>query len=456
MPIPEYIREATTLVCILLRSYLCTANLLRKGITDHLLDIIITKIRITFKKALIDYGCAVGIIAAQCISEPMTQYVLDSKHRTGGGGGSKTNTIVRIKEILGAKSTEKLKNPSMTLVVLPKYESIKIKVQEIANHIEMMDFNRFISATRIFFEEYGKPTHSKYQHESKMIKDFEKYNLGIDIPNDLTKWCIRFNINKEEMILNSMKLETIITVLRIKYPAIFFAYTPENVDDVVIRCYVRNSIAKQGTTSITETFVMGLMREMRKVVIRGVSGIKSTAVINIVKSYINSEGAIATKVSYGIETVGSNLEDILNNQYIDRYKSQTDSVVEFETIFGIEAARHKIINELRKEMSDISKEHCTIYADEMTYSGHVTSIHRTGLQKREMNNVTLRLSFQSPIQVIENAATDGLIDKISGISGPLILGTSPNIGTTYNKIIVNEQFIDEFHASNSKNIDDEM
>ena len=456
MKIPEYIREATTLVCILLRSYLCTANLLRKGITDHLLEIIITKIRITFKKALIDYGCAVGIIAAQCISEPMTQYVLDSKHRTGGGGGSKTSTIVRIKEILGAKSTEKLKNPSMTLVVLPKYESIKIKVQEIANHIEMMDFNRFISSTRIFFEEYGKPIHSKYQHESKLIKDFEKYNMGMDIPNDLTKWCIRFNINKEEMILNSMKLETIITVLRIKYPAIFFVYTPENVDEVVIRCYVRNSITKHGTTTINETFVIGLMQEIRKVVIRGVRGIKSTAVINIVKSYIKEDGSIATKVSYGIETVGSNLEDILNNQYIDRYKSQTDSILEFESIFGIEAARHKIINELRKEMSDISKEHCTIYADEMTYSGHVTSIHRTGLQKREMNNVTLRLSFQSPIQVIENAATDGLIDKISGISGPLILGTSPNIGTTYNKIIVNEQFIDEFHATNSKNIDDEM
>ena len=92
----------------------------------------------------------------------------------------------------------------------------------------------------------------------------------------------------------------------------------------------------------------------------------------------------------------------------------------------------------------------------MTYSGHVTSIHRTGLQKREMNNVTLRLSFQSPIQVIENAATDGLIDKISGISGPLILGTSPNIGTTYNKIILSENFINEYNSKLSKDIDDEL
>jgi DNA-directed RNA polymerase beta' subunit len=150
------------------------------------------------------------------------------------------------------------------------------------------------------------------------------------------------------------------------------------------------------------------------------------------------------------------MEEILDNPYLDIYRCQTDSIIEFEMMFGIEAARHKIINELRKEMSDISKEHCSIYADEMTYSGHITSIHRTGLQKREMNNVTLRLSFQSPIQVIENAATDGLIDKIGGISGPLILGTSPNIGTTYNKIIVNENFINNYNTNMSKDIDDEL
>ena len=63
--------------------------MLKKSINDVLLDIIIKKIKITFKKSLINYGTAVGIIAAQCVSEPMTQYVLDSKHRSGGGGGTK-------------------------------------------------------------------------------------------------------------------------------------------------------------------------------------------------------------------------------------------------------------------------------------------------------------------------------------------------------------------------------
>lgn len=454
--IPRYINTATTLLRILIRSYLCTSKLIEKGINNDLLDNIIAKIRITYKKALIGYGCAVGILAAQCVSEPMTQYVLDSKHRTGGGGGSKTNAIDRIKEILGAKSTEKMKNPSMTLITLPQYEQTKIKVQEIANHIEMMDLMRFVSTTRIFFEEYGKPVHSKFKHEVKMIKDFEKYNIGMDIPTDMTKWCIRYDINKEEMILNSMKLETIITILRIKYPAVFFVYTPENVDNIVIRCYVRNSVAKGRSAKINEDFIINMMMEMRRTVIRGIRGIKSTNVINIVKSYVKDDGAIATRITYGISTTGTNLEDVMDNTFLDRHNTHTDSIIEFADMFGIDAARQKIIHELRKTMSSVSKEHCTVYADEMTYSGQVTSIQRTGLQKREMNNVSLRLSFQSPIQVIENAATDGLIDKISGISGPLILGTSPNIGTTYNKIIVNEPFVDNYHKTKGKSINKQI
>jgi DNA-directed RNA polymerase beta' subunit len=183
------------------------------------------------------------------------------------------------------------------------------------------------------------------------------------------------------------------------------------------------------------------MKKIKSTVIRGVPGIKTTNVINIIKSFIEDDGAITNKVTYGINTLGTNLEKIMENTYLDKYKCQTDSILEFEEMFGIDAARQKIIAELRNEMSDISIEHCTIFADEMTYSGHVTSIHKTGLQKREMSNVSLRMSFQSPIQVVENAAVDGLVDKLSGISGPLVLGAVPNIGTRYNKIIVNEKFI---------------
>ncbi len=447
--IPAHIQAASKLMQILIRSYLCTSYLYKKSVINHLFDIVLLRIYATYKKSLIDYGTSVGILAAQCISEPMTQFVLDSKHRTGGQGGTKTNEIVRIQEILGAKDTETMKNPHMLIMVKPEYENDKIKVQEIANHIEMMIFNRFISSTHIFFEEYGKPTHPDFASEAKLIKEIEKYNYGQKVPSDLARWCIRFELDKEELILKSMKLETIILAIKKALPSIYVIYSPENADKIFVRCYLRNSTFKQ-TNHYYEDNVIRSMHEIRNVIVRGIQGIISTTVIDIIKHIPDDKNALEMKKVFGIYAVGTNLIEIMNNKFVDAYRTQSDSIEEMERVFGITAARHKIINELTTTFNNFNRMHCSIFADEMTYSGAVTSIQKTGLQKREMANITLRLSFQTPVQVIQDAAINGLIDRIGGVSGPLVMGTNPNIGTTYNQIVVNEQFIQE----NTKNIEE--
>jgi DNA-directed RNA polymerase beta' subunit len=440
--IPKHIIASTTLIQILIRSYLCTSYLIRKGVTANLLDIIVQRILLMYKKALIDYGTSVGILAAQCVCELMTQYVLDSKHRTGGQGGTQTNAIVRIQEILGAKSTESMKNPHMLIMVKPEYENDKLKVQEIANHIEMMSFGRFVSNTRIFFETYGKPTHPDYKREASDITLFEKHNAGMKVPGDLAKWCVRFGLNKEEMILKSMKLETIVLAIRKAHPELYLVYTPENSDNLYIRCYLRNTMFKQTLDYYTDS-VLFIMNEVKKVIVRGVKDIVGTAVIDVMKNEVGADGSLSMKKVSAIYASGSNMADVLSNPYIDPYRTQSDSIEEMQRVFGVTAARNKIINEMMSALDGLNRIHCSVFADEMCYAGQVSNIQKTGLQKRENANVTLRLSFQTAIQVIQDAAIHGLVDHISGISGPLVMGTNPNIGTTYNQIVVNRQFIEE-------------
>jgi len=447
--LPKYIVAATKMLQTLIRSYLCTSYLLKKGVINHLLDIIVQRIVSTYKKALIDSGYPIGILAAQCISEPMTQYVLDSKHRTGGQGGTKTNAIVRIQEILGAKDTETMKNPHMTIMVKHEYEMDKLKVQEIANHIEMIHFGRFIQDTRVFYEKYGKPSHPDYKHESRDIQDFEKLHYGVKIPGDLANWCIRFGLNKEELILKSMKLETVIFAIKRDYPELYVVYTPENADQVFIRCYIRNSMIKKFNDYLSD-IVMFYANNVKSVIVRGIKDIIATSVIDATKNVLQPDGSYQIKKIYGIYATGSNTKDVLSNPYIDPYRTQSDSIEEVERVFGISAARNKIINEMMIALDGLNRIHCTVFADEMCYSGQVTNIQKTGLQKRENANVTLRVSFQTAIQVIQDAAVNGLIDRISGISGPLVLGTNPNIGTTYNSVVVNRSFIE----ANSKALED--
>jgi DNA-directed RNA polymerase II subunit RPB1 len=195
---------------------------------------------------------------------------------------------------------------------------------------------------------------------------------------------------------------------------------------------------------------MPVVEQLRAVIVRGVSGIVNTTVVKVIKNKAQADGSLARSTIFGIQTDGTNLSEILENPYIDPYRTQSDSVEEMEEIYGITAARNKIMTELTTAMPGLNEAHCSLFADEMTFSGETTSIQRTGLQKRENANVLLRTSFQTPIQVLTDAAVNGLVDRVGGISAPLMLGSTVLSGSTYNKTIVNRAFL----KANAKQIDD--
>lgn len=193
-----------------------------------------------------------------------------------------------------------------------------------------------------------------------------------------------------------MKLETIILAIRKKHPELFVVYSPENSNDIFIRCYLRNSMFK-ASQNYYEDNVFPLVDKVKSVIVRGISGLISTSVMDVIRTIEQKDGSLERKKVYGISVTGTNISEVLANPYIDPYRTQSDSIEEIERVFGIVAARNKIINELLTTMKDLNRKHCTIFADEMTYSGAVTSIQKTGLQKREMANITLRLSFQTTV-----------------------------------------------------------
>jgi DNA-directed RNA polymerase II subunit RPB1 len=191
------------------------------------------------------------------------------------------------------------------------------------------------------------------------------------------------------------------------------------------------------------------------IVVRGIPGIISTNVYKIIKTGVQPDGSIKTFDTYGISTVGSNLSEILLVPGINPQQTQTDSVADIEKVFGIVAARNKIISELRAIIKDTSYSHFTIFADQMTYSGKALSVRKVGSRSRDMSNVMLRLSFQNQIQVLCDASIYGLKDKITAISGPLIVGGTPVMGTTYNTVIVNRDFIKK-RSSNMSQLLEEL
>lgn len=437
-PIPEYIRAATWLMTMLIRSHLHSNALVEYGMTMPILNIITNKIRLKFTQALIEPGSAVGIIAAQSFSEPLTQYMLDAHHRSAAGGTSKTG-MIRTKEVLGAKDVNKLASPGMIIPVLPEFESNQVKVQEIANNIEVMRLRQFVVMWQIFFEKYGDPIAPRYKHETAMISEFAKLNPLLTPPGDLVKWCIRMVLNKTTLILKNMSLELIITKLREAFPDIYIVYTPENAKLIVLRIYIKNTMFK-GHIETANIKLLGMA--ILESIIRGVNNIINTNVIKMLRNRISGDGSIVKNDNiYVISTNGTNLRGIFTNKFVDVYNVQTDAIREVEKSLGIEAARQKIISELRNIIDICYMSHYLMYADEMTYTGKVTSVERSGLSTREAGNILLRIGFSSPIQTLEEAALNSSEDTITGVTAPLLVGSTPRIGTLYNKFIMNSDFI---------------
>ena len=438
--IPEHVAKSTWLSTMLIRSTLHSKML--ASINKEILKVILDKLRAQFQWALQDYGTPVGIIAAQSFSAPLTQYMLDAHHRTTTGGTSKSS-MNRVKEVLGAKPTKDLSAPRMLLAMESDYKYDKEKVQNIANLIEMMKFKQFVTAYQIFYEKYGEPIHPKYKHEKSIITEFNKFHPLLKIPGDLTNWCCRFTLNRGSMILKNMSLETIITKLRDLYPDLYIVHTPENVKEIVIRVYIRNVMFKSLDEDIVER---DLVKKMLKVVIRGIDGIKMAKVEKMIRSKISANGSVEQEYDqYGIRTVGTNMYGVMQVKGVDTTRVQTDAIEETTKMYGIEAARNRVISEIRNlgEADKINRRHIMIYADEMSYTGKVSSIEKGGLGTREGNNVMLRIGFSSPIQVLEKAATNHTEDKLGGITAPLLVGSLPKIGVAYNSYSINEQMVKE-------------
>lgn len=442
--IPKVYSSAIGITNIVIRSYLCTKNLEREKINNNMLDIICQTIKQRFEKSIITSGLPVGIIAAMCLSEPLTQYLLDSKHRAGLGG-SKTEIIDRFKEIIGAKPTDKMNNPTMAIYVKDQYSGTKLQVQEIANHIELIQLNKFLKVVEVFVEDFGTPVHPDYVHEKDMIAKFVKHNKA---PSNLSKFVIRLELSRGLMIIKSVQLEAIILALKSKFrDMLYIVHTSENIEMPIIRCYITNTflkkIGKDTKKNLIEKVISDVLPEIKDLIIRGIEGITRASVKEIHEHYEEKDGSMKTRKKFIIETDGTNLEEVMEqfSDYIDPLKCHSDSLEETYNMYGIFASRSKIITELHNVLEGTNRVHKAIYADEMTYNGHITSIEKTGLGVRDLRNITLRASFQFTNQVFEQAASHGFKEIISGITGPLIVGRTPEIGTVYNKIVMNTDFI---------------
>jgi len=180
--------------------------------------------------------------------------------------------------------------------------------------------------------------------------------------------------------------------------------------------------------------------------LRGVPNVKKVVIENKNKDHnkimVNEEGQYIKnlKDEWILETEGTNLAGVLNNEAVDATKTISNHIYEVWEVLGIEAVRQA----LQKELSLVLKaygiyvnyRHLAILCDVMTQRGQLMSITRNGINRIDDHGPIRRASFEESVEMLFNSAMFGEKDLMKGISENVILGQLSPIGTGFFDLIM--------------------
>jgi hypothetical protein len=450
--VPAHLMAATTNAIIHIRSELCPAVIAK--LTVEQVEKIRRDVYYKFQMARVDPGSAIGMKAVQAVSEPMTQGMLDS-HHSSIVSGSGNDSLVRIDEIFKVKPIEQEANPSMILPIKKSAlgDDPMATAREFANDMECVLLKGFTNSYDIILEAPSKLIYPVYLEDMSWIKEYIDSHPTNIMSEDTTNWCIRFAVDKSALVLKSIDLITIVKKLHIIFPKSYIVHTAENVPDIVIRMWINNGLMGKCSSEITR--IQEIASKVLNTPIRGIEGIISATAKKFIRTALDENGDLTKEDVYSVVTRGTNLYQGMIFPNINTQEVISNSVLDTYRMFGIEAARMKIINETRALMGDNTPNirHVYLFADEMTRLGNITGIQASGLAVRERGNTLLRMGYSAPINVLADATLKNAKDSVYGIAAPQLLGAQPQIGTMYSNYVVNTDFIAKNYKSVSTQLD---
>ena len=324
-----------------------------------------------YEKAKISPGEAIGIITAESFGEPSTQLTLDVFHFAGVSEMQVTVGLPRLIEIFDAR--KRPSTPRMELKLKAKYSKTTDMVREIAMKIK----------------------------ETK---------LG-DVAQEITINVAKANI---EIVLDKKKLRE----LDIKPKAVFDKIVSE-MKSLEVKGGDESIIIKPKEKDLLLSEIYKLKEKAKQIHVRGLEGV--THVL-----------PVKDENGYTILCAGSNLEQALELEEVEKETIMTNDIFEVSKIFGIEGAREAIIREATKVLKDqgisIDVRHIMLLVDVMTMTGNIKGITRTGITG-EKESVIARATFETPIKHLINASLIGERDDLNSVVENVILNQPVPLGT---------------------------
>lgn len=341
------------------------------NITKENLTKLMDEVYALFKSARIHPGECVGLISAESIGEPSTQMTLNTFHFAGVSEMNVTTGLPRIIEVFDAR--KEISTPMMEIYLKDSASKNIENVKKFAARIKETMFNEVVL-------EYNINIFDQTLKIKLNLPILDNYGLSVEEVLKLIKSKVKkVGIEMEEGIITLTNKSK-----------------SENIKDIYL-----------------------IKDKLSALKVKGMKGVKQVIPVKREEEFV-------------ILTSGTNLKEVLAMEEVDAAKTTCNDIYSIFNMFGIEAARQAIINEVYKVIEsqglNINVRHIMLVADIMCTSGTIKGITRYGVVS-EKASVMARASFETPIKHIINAALEGEIDYLTSVVENVMINQPVPIGT---------------------------
>ena len=466
----NYYAPPTELFKTLFYYYLSPKDLLIvKRFNKAALTLLLDTITLDYKRAIVSPGEMIGMIAGQSIGEVSTQMTLNTFHFAGVASKSNvTRGVPRIEEILSL-STE-IKNPSLSIYLKPEDERQKEKAQTIMYMLEHTRLEEVVKSIEVCFDpddlnsliEDDKDTIRQYKEFEKMFKECSETSLASD-ENEKSKWIIRMELDPEVMLEKNITMDDVNFTLKNCFDdQISCVYSDYNSEKLIFRIRMNEVINSGSGRGQKKTKVNPLDQSdqiyilknfqdqlLNNVVLRGIKGIDKVILRKVIDNMVENNGIYKKQEIWVLDTIGTNLLEILGLDFIDNTRTYSNDIVEIYNVLGIEAARQAIYNELVEVVefdgTYINYHNYSVLVDRMTFTHKLISIFRHGINNDNIGPIA-KASFEETPEMFLKAARHGELDTLRGVSANVMCGQEGFFGTSSFQVVLDIEEMQKMEA----------
>jgi DNA-directed RNA polymerase beta' subunit len=409
------------------------------------------------------------------------------------GVASKSNVtrgVPRIEEILSLSPEPK--NQSLTVFLREEDEINKdramslmymlehTRLEEIVKSVKICfdpdDLNTLIQEDRALMEQY-KAFETMVEECATGVSETTETDGSQEQPQENTnksKWVIRLEMDPEQMLEKNITMDDVHFTLNASYDnQLSCVYSDYNADNLVFRIRLQQVVKEQKASSkkkvnpldqTDEIYILKNFQEnlLQNVILRGVKGINKVTLRKIKDNMVEKNGVYSKQDIWVLDTVGTNLLDVLALDYVDSNRTFSNNIMEVFNVLGIEAARNSIYNELvdvvEFDGTYVNYHNYSVLVDRMTFNSRMISIFRHGINSDDIGPIA-KASFEETPEMFLKAARHGELDNMKGISANVMCGQEGFFGTSAFQVFLDLKEMQKLSSENiyvEKNIQSEI